>query len=113
MLLLACLTDLLGFLQNKSCTRSTVSPITKTQGCQFEIPNLPSPVPLVDSKELTTLRIEVFIEQILGTTEVLSCFQKLSNQDVFQKIAKKNSGERAQWDFKCFGYIDLPLTFFN
>ncbi|GFY19547.1 hypothetical protein TNCV_4647191 [Trichonephila clavipes] len=25
----------------------------------------------------------------------------------------RNSGEQAQWDFKCFGYIDLPLTFFN
>ncbi|GFU41900.1 uncharacterized protein TNCV_2891691 [Trichonephila clavipes] len=24
----------------------------------------------------------------------------------------QNSGERAQRDFKCFGYIDLPLAFF-
>ncbi|GFU47239.1 hypothetical protein TNCV_1299141 [Trichonephila clavipes] len=29
------------------------------------------------------------------------------------EIKFPNSGERAQWNFKCFSYIDLPLTFFN
>ncbi|GFU07348.1 hypothetical protein TNCV_2656541 [Trichonephila clavipes] len=29
-----------------------------------------------------------------------------------ENLEAYNRGEQDQWDIKCFGYIDLPLTFF-